>query len=145
MIGRRRKVPVRGKRRSVSEVPRLRVLITEDNRDSADSLKALLDALGYDGHIAYDGETAVRSAAALRPDVIIMDIGLPGMDGYEAARQIRAQNPAARLTIVALTGWGQHADRLKSADAGIDHHLLKPLDLTVLRQILDSLPPPAAR
>jgi DNA-binding response OmpR family regulator len=136
---------VRGKRRSVSDVPRLRILVTEDNRDSADSLKALLDALGYDGHIAYDGETAVHSAAVLRPDVIIMDIGLPGISGYEAARQIRAQKPDAPLTIVALTGWGQRADRLRSADAGIDHHLVKPLDLAALRQILDSLPPRAAR
>jgi len=145
MIGRRRKVPVRGKRRAVSEVPPLRILIAEDNRDSADSLKTLLEALRYESHVVYDGETAVRSAATLRPDVIVMDIGLPGISGYEAARQIRAQNLDGRLTIVALTGWGQHADRLRSAEAGIDHHLVKPLDLAALKQILDSLPPPDAR
>jgi CheY-like chemotaxis protein len=145
MIGRRRKTPVRGKPRPVSEVPLLRILIAEDNRDSADSLKALLEALRYDSHVVYDGETAVRSAATLRPDVIVMDIGLPGISGYEAARQIRAQNLDGRLTIVALTGWGQQADRQRSAEAGIDHHLVKPLDLAALKQILDSLPPPAAR
>jgi CheY-like chemotaxis protein len=129
----------------VSDVPPLRILIVEDNRDSADSLKALLEALRYDSHVVYDGETAVLSAPALRPDAIIMDIGLPGISGYEAARQIRAQNGAGRLTIVALTGWGQQADRLRSGEAGIDHHLVKPLDLAALRQILDSLPLPAAR
>jgi CheY-like chemotaxis protein len=137
--------PVRGKPRSVSEVPRLRVLIVEDNRDSADSLKALLEALGYDAHVVYDGETGVRSAASLRPDAIIMDIGLPVMSGYDAARQIRAQNPGSPLTIVALTGWGQNADRQRSADAGIDHHLVKPLDLGALQGILGSLSPRAAR
>jgi len=145
MIERRRKAPVRGKRRSVSEVPPLRILITEDNRDSADSLKTLLEALRYDAHVVYDGETAVQSAATLRPDVIVMDIGLPGISGYEAARQIRAQNPGGRLTIVALTGWGQQADRLRSAEAGIDHHLVKPLDLAALKQILDSLSSSATR
>jgi CheY-like chemotaxis protein len=129
----------------VSQSVALRILIAEDNRDSADSLKTLLEALGYETHVAYDGEAAVRAAAVLRPDVIIMDIGLPGMNGYDAARQIRAQHSGIRATIVALTGWGQHADRLKSAQAGMDHHLVKPLDLDALKQILDSLPPPAAR
>jgi CheY-like chemotaxis protein len=145
MIGRRRKVPVREKRRSVSEVSPLRILIVEDNRDSADSLKTLLEALRYDAHVVYDGETGVQSSATLRPDVIVMDIGLPGISGYEAARQIRARNPDGRPTIVALTGWGQHADRQQSAQAGIDHHLVKPLDLAALKQILDSLPQPATR
>jgi CheY-like chemotaxis protein len=129
----------------VSEAVRLRILVAEDNRDSADSLKALLDALGYDTHLAYDGESAVRAAATLRPDVIIMDIGLPGLNGYDAARRIRAQHPDMRVVIVALTGWGQRSDRLRSAEAGMDHHLVKPLDLAALKKILDSLPPPAAR
>ena len=119
----------------------MRILIAEDNRDSADSLKALLEALGYDAHIAYDGESAVRSAAELRPAVIVMDIGLPGINGYEASRQIRALKPALPALIVALTGWGQQSDRLRSAEAGIDHHLVKPLDLAALKQILDSVLP----
>ena len=117
---------------------RLRILIVEDIRDSAESLKTLLEALGYEAHIAYDGEAAVRAAASLRPDVILMDIGLPGLNGIDAARLIRAQNPDLRLLIVALTGWGQQADRQRSAAAGIDHHLVKPLDLAALRQILES-------
>lgn len=119
----------------------MRILIAEDNRDSADSLKALLEALGHEAHISYDGESAVRSAADLRPDVIVMDIGLPGINGYEATRQIRAMKPALPALIVALTGWGQQSDRLKSAQAGIDHHLVKPLDLAALKQILDSVLP----
>lgn len=123
----------------------MRILIAEDNRDSADSLKALLEALGHEAHISCDGESAVRSAAELRPDVIVMDIGLPGFNGYEAARQIRAIKPALAALIVALTGWGQHSDRMKSAEAGIDHHLVKPLDLAALKQILDSVPARAPR
>ncbi len=119
----------------------MRILIAEDNRDSADSLKALLETLGYEAHISNDGESAVRLAATLRPDVIVMDIGLPGINGYEAARQVRALKPELPALIVALTGWGQQSDRLRSAEAGIDHHLVKPLDLAALKQILDSVLP----
>jgi two-component system CheB/CheR fusion protein len=86
----------------------------------------------------------VRAAAAQRPDVILMDIGLPGLNGYDAAQQIRVQNPDMQVLIVALTGWGQESDRLRSAAAGIDHHLVKPLDLAALREILDSWRTPAA-
>ena len=107
-------------------------------------LKALLEALGYEAHIASDGEAAVRSAAALRPDVIIMDIGMPVLNGYAAARRIRAEHTGKQAVIVALTGWGQQSDRLRSAEAGIDHHLVKPLDLAALKQILDSVPARAA-
>lgn len=131
----------------MAEAVALRILIAEDNRDSAESLKTLLEALGYEVHIAYDGEAAVRAAAALRPDVILMDIGLPGLNGFEAARRIRAEradSPGMRVLIVALTGWGQEADRRRSAAAGIDHHLIKPLDLAALQKILDSLPTPGA-
>jgi CheY-like chemotaxis protein len=128
----------------VTESARLRILIAEDNRDAADSLKTLLEALGYHAQIAYDGESAVRIAAVWRPDAVIMDIGLPGISGYDAARQIRAQQPGGRMLIVALTGWGQETDRLQSAAVGIDHHLVKPLDLAVLRRILDSSAAPGA-
>jgi len=126
----------------VAEAAALRILIAEDNRDSAESLKTLLEAIGHEAHVAYDGEAAVRAAADLRPNVILMDIGLPGMNGFDAARQIRAQNPGMRVAIIALTGWGQESDRQHSAAAGIDHHLVKPLDLSALRRILDSLPMP---
>lgn len=115
----------------------LRILIVEDNRDTASSLKVLLDGLGYDARVVNDGESAVAAALALRPQVILMDIGMPGLSGYDAARMIRARCPDMRVRIVAVTGLGQQIDRLRSAEAGIDHHLVKPLDLAVLQPILD--------
>ena len=121
----------------MAESVNLRILIVEDNRDTASSLKMLLDGLGYDAHVVNDGESSVAAALALRPQVILMDIGMPGLSGYEAARMIRAQCPDMRVRIVAVTGLGQQIDRLRSAEAGIDHHIVKPLDLSVLQPILD--------
>jgi len=118
----------------------LRVLIAEDNTDTAGSLKMLLESFGYEVHVINDGESAVPAASALKPDVIIMDIGLPGLSGYDAARRIRARNPGMPVRIVALTGLDQLIDRQRSAEAGIDHHLVKPADPAVLQQILDSTP-----
>ena len=121
----------------MAESVNLRILIVEDNRDTASSLKMLLDGLGYDAHVVNDGESSVAAALALRPQVILMDIGMPGLSGYEAARMIRAQCPDMRVRIVAVTGLGHQIDRLRSAEAGIDHHIVKPLDLAVLQPILD--------
>lgn len=121
-----------------------RILIVEDNEDSALSLKMLLEALGYAVEVAHDGEEGVTAAIALRPDVILMDIGLPKMNGYEAARRIRKECPDRPMVIVALTGWGQEPDRRRSVEAGIDHHLVKPLDLAALKRILEPAQPPAA-
>ncbi len=121
-----------------------RILIVEDNQDSAMSLKMLLEVLGHVVDVVHDGEGAIDAAAAHRPDVILMDIGLPGLSGYDAARRIRKECRDAPMLIVALTGWGQEQDRQRSVDAGIDHHLVKPLDLDELRQILASAPPPGA-
>ena len=121
-----------------------RILIVEDNQDSAMSLKMLLEVLGHVVDVVHDGEGAIDAAAAQRPDVILMDIGLPGLSGYDAARRIRKECRNTPMLIVALTGWGQEQDRKRSVDAGIDHHLVKPLDLDKLRQILASAPPPGA-
>ena len=121
----------------MAESVNLRILIVEDNRDTASSLKMLLDGLGYDAHVVNDGESSVAAALALRPQVILMDIGMPGLSGYDAARMIRAQCPDMRVRIVAVTGLGHQIDRLRSAEAGIDHHIVKPLDLAVLQPILD--------
>lgn len=129
---------------SVTDAATLRILIAEDDQDSADSLKFLLKGLGYEAHVVKDGESAVRAASDLRPHVILMDIGLPGMSGYDAVRRIRAQSLDQRMRIVALTGLGQQIDRLRSAEAGIDHHMVKPLDLEVLQPILDSTWKPGA-
>jgi CheY-like chemotaxis protein len=114
-----------------------RILIVEDNEDSAMSLKMLLEALGYAVHMVHDGEAAVDASVEVGPDIILMDIGLPGINGYEAARRIRTDRPEASLMIVALTGWGQEPDRRKSQAAGINHHLVKPLDLAELKRILE--------
>jgi len=95
----------------VAEAVALRILVVEDNRDSADSLKALLEALGYRTQVVYDGKEAVRAAASTPPDVIIMDLGLPVLSGYEAAQQIRVQSAGAKPQIIALTGWGKESDR----------------------------------
>jgi len=116
---------------------RLRVLIAEDNRDSADSLKMLLELLGHEVRVAYDGEAALKMAIGQPPDVLFLDIGMPGMSGHQLARRLRAELPQARMRIVALTGWGHDTDRERSARAGIDHHLVKPPDLAVLKQMLD--------
>ena len=121
-----------------------RILIVEDNQDSALSLKMLLEVLGHVVDVVHDGEGAIDAAAAQRPDVILMDIGLPGLSGYDAARRIRKDCRSTPMLIVALTGWGQEEDRKRSVDAGIDHHLVKPLDLGKLRQILASAPPTGA-
>lgn len=123
--------------RAASAVSNLqRILIVEDNHDSALSLKMLLEVLGHEVDVVHDGEAAVSLAADRQPEVVLMDIGLPRMNGYEAARRIRSDCQGRSLVIVALTGWGQQEDRRKSADAGIDHHLVKPLDLEKLMQIL---------
>lgn len=112
-----------------------RVLVADDNRDGAESLALLLKLMGHEVDIAYDGLEAVERAAAFRPEIILLDIGMPGLDGYEAARRIRAQRQTG-LTLVALTGWGQEKYRRLSEEAGFDRHLVKPVDLAVLTELL---------
>ena len=119
----------------VSTVPR-RILVVDDNRDSADSLAMLLKLTGHDVHTAHDGLEAVEAAATLQPDVILLDIGMPRLNGYEAARRIREQQRHKGLTLVALTGWGQEEDRRRSEEAGFDSHLVKPVDLAALTKLL---------
>ena len=121
-----------------------RILIVEDNEDSALSLKLLLEAMGYAVGVVHDGEGAVAAASSERPDVILMDVGLPRMNGYDAARQIRRECRDRKILIIALTGWGKESDRRQSADAGIDHHLVKPLDLGQLRELLEPGSPSVA-
>jgi len=119
--------------------PSLRVLVVDDNRDAADMLKTLLQLSGHEVHAVYDGEAAVEATASLAPDVILLDIGLPKLNGYEAARHIRAQQGNRKLVIVALTGGGQEADRRRSADAGFDAHWVKPVDDQTLERFLADL------
>jgi PAS domain S-box-containing protein len=113
----------------------LRVLVADDNRDAADSLQRLLALSGHDVRVAYDGDSAVSVGEEFRPRVAILDIGMPGKDGYEAARALRSRH-GDEVTLVALTGWGQEADRRRATDAGFDHHLTKPVDPNALYQLL---------
>src|SRR4029453_1846719 len=118
----------------------LRILIVDDNRDSAEMVATLLKFTGHETFTANDGLAAGEAAATLDPDVIFLDIGLPGLNGYEAARRIRAQQGEKRRPrLVALTGWGQDEDRRRSEEAGFDAHVVKPVDDAVLRRLLAEL------
>lgn len=116
-----------------------RVLIVDDNRDAADSLGVLLKILGADAHVVYSGAQALAAIPTLRPDVVLLDIGMPGMNGFEVARQIRAHGDFKGLTLIALTGWGKEEDHRRSQEAGFDFHLTKPPDFVALKALLNSL------
>ena len=125
---------------------RRRVLIVDDNRDAADSLAALVGLAGHDVRVVHDGPAALTVAEAFRPEVVLLDIGLPGMSGYEVARRLRGLPPTAGAVLAALTGYGQDEDRRQSREAGIDHHLVKPPDPDALRRLLSAPDPsPVAR
>ena len=120
----------------------LRILVVDDNHDSADMLAILLKFSGHETHTAHDGIAAVEEADRLDPDVIVLDIGLPRLNGYEAARRIRdRKGQNGRPLLVALTGWGQEEDRDRSREAGFDAHLVKPVDEAALRRLLAGLVP----
>jgi CheY-like chemotaxis protein len=115
------------------------VLVVDDNRDAAQSLGMLLKVLGADVRTVFSGAEALTAIANRRPDVVLLDLGMPGMDGYEVARRIREQPELASVTLIALTGWGQDEDRERTETAGFDHHLTKPADLGMLETLLVSL------
>ncbi|MDB5747246.1 MAG: hybrid sensor histidine kinase/response regulator [Massilia sp.] len=114
----------------------LDILIVDDNADAADTLSLFLSTVGHRLRVAYEGHSALALAAQAPPDVLLLDIGLPDMDGYELARQMRGLPQTAGATLVALTGYGQPADRERSAAAGFNHHLTKPVDVTALMGLL---------
>lgn len=115
---------------------RLRVLIADDNVDAAESLADLLTDMGNEIRVAHDGAEAVKEASAFRPDVLLLDIGMPNLNGYDVARKIREQPWARRALLVAVTGWGQPEDRRRSAEAGFDHHLVKPIEIDAIEKVL---------
>jgi signal transduction histidine kinase len=117
-----------------------RILVADDNHDSLETLAQLLQLRGHEIHKAVDGVQALEAANRVKPDLVLLDIGMPGMDGYEVARRIRLQSWGRRATLVALTGWGQESDRRRSREAGFDSHCIKPLDLDGLLSLLASLP-----
>ncbi|HSO00529.1 MAG TPA: ATP-binding protein, partial [Candidatus Nanopelagicales bacterium] len=117
----------------------LQVLVVDDNLDAAESLEAMLHDLGHAVTLAHDGPTALATAAASAPDLILLDIGLPGMDGYEVVRRLRAQPAFTGTRIVAVSGYGQAEDLRRSAEAGFDQHLIKPANARVLAEIAASV------
>ncbi|MDP3231551.1 MAG: PAS domain S-box protein [Myxococcales bacterium] len=116
-----------------------RILVVDDNVDAADMLREVLELLGNEVRAANDGEAGIAMAAQFLPDVMVMDIGMPNLSGYEAARRIREYPWGQGIVLIALTGWGREDDRKKSSAAGFDHHLVKPLDVGVLRKLLAEL------
>jgi CheY-like chemotaxis protein len=115
-----------------------RILVVDDNHDAADSLCDLLRLHHYESHAVYDGFEALQRAGSFCPDVIVLDIAMPGIDGYEVARRLRALPSFQEALLVAVTGFGQKLDRVLSVLAGIDYHLVKPLDAEVLFKLIKS-------
>ena len=126
---------------TLPQVPRQRVLVVDDNRDAAETLRKLLQLLGVEAHAVNDGASALQLLSEYRPSVILLDIGMPGMDGFEVARRIREDPAGIDTLLVALTGWGQPTDRHRTEQAGFDHHLLKPASIDSLASILLPLSP----
>jgi len=140
LLGAPESPPVAAPHLEAASLIRRRVLIVDDNRDAAEWLATLLSLSGHETHVALDGEQAVKAAERLLPDAILLDIGLPRVDGYEVCRRIRQQPWGRDLMIVALTGWGQEEDRQKSREAGFNTHLVKPVHDDVILSLLASLP-----
>ena len=111
----------------------------DDNKDSANSLAMMLKLMGHETRTAYDGLEAVEAAAAFRPDVVLLDIGLPKLNGYDACRRIREQPWGEGMVLIALTGWGQEEDKCRSKEAGFNFHMVKPVDPAALEKLLAGL------
>jgi CheY-like chemotaxis protein/nitrogen-specific signal transduction histidine kinase len=121
-----------------------RVLLVDDNRDTAVSLATVLKASGYEVRVAYDGEEGIATAERFRPQIVLLDISLPKLNGYAVARRLRAQPGGKEMVLIATTGWGQDDDRRRSFEAGFDHHMVKPIDPVALQNLLiESAPAPA--
>ena len=133
------RAPVAAPQASAAADVGLRVLVVDDNIDAADTLSALLEMSSHVTRVANDGHQAIAMAAEFQPQVVFLDIGLPGMDGYEVARRLRVTPGVERAILVALTGWGTREDRERSSQAGFDHHLTKPADMNTVEALLERL------
>jgi CheY-like chemotaxis protein len=122
-----------------TQAPR-RVLLVDDNRDSVETLSMLLRIKGHDAQIAQSGEEAMAAADQYQPHLVVLDLSLPGMDGYEVARQLRRRPYGANLVLVALTGWSGREVQARAAEAGFDFHLLKPVEWPELEEVLEAAP-----
>jgi two-component system, sensor histidine kinase len=132
----RERAAARGRTDVPRQFPPTRVLIVDDNQDAADTLAALLTALGVSVSAAYNGRAALEALDSFHADAVLLDLGMPEMDGYEVARRIRATSRHDDVLLIALTGWGQECDHARSHAAGFDHHLVKPPDVNTLRRLL---------
>lgn len=126
----------------VTQTPprRFKILVVDDNHDSALSLAMMLSIMGHDTRTAHDGESAVSSAETFQPDVVLLDIGLPKLNGYEVAQRIREQPWGTSMYLIAVTGWGQDEDRQRSSEVGLNLHMVKPVEPSALEKLLASLP-----
>jgi CheY-like chemotaxis protein len=122
-----------------------RILVVDDNEDAADSLAMVLANSGHQTRTANDGVESLRAAADFWPDVVVLDIGLPKLNGYEAARQIRQQPWGKRMVLIAVTGWGQQEDKHRALEAGFNHHLTKPVEAETLERLLAQMKPTRQR
>jgi CheY-like chemotaxis protein len=136
---RSRRVQPAEKTKTSPVLDRRRVLVVDDNCDAANSFGTLLQLLGAEVNVVYNGPDALKMLDEQQPTVVFLDLGMPGMDGYEVARRIRQASKSRPVTLIALTGWGQEADRSRSQAAGFDYHLIKPADIGVLETLLVSL------
>jgi CheY-like chemotaxis protein len=116
-----------------------RILVVDDNHDSALSLAMLLSIMGHDTRTAHDGESAVATAESFLPDVVLLDIGLPKLNGYEVAQRIREQAWGKSMFLIAVTGWGQEEDRQRSEEVGLNVHMVKPVEADALEKLLAEL------
>jgi CheY-like chemotaxis protein/two-component sensor histidine kinase len=135
--------PAAGASQKRSEVPGAathRILVVDDNRDSAETMAMLLQIGGHTVHVAFDGPSALPAVREFQPEVVLLDLGLPGLTGYEVAKKVQEMELTLRPLLVAMTGYGQQGDRQRTRAAGFDHHLVKPVDLEMLQQILRSVP-----
>lgn len=122
---------------------RFRILVVDDNHDSALSLAMMLSIMGHDTRTTHDGESAVATAESFLPDVVLLDIGLPKLNGYEVAQRIRESQWGASMFLIAVTGWGQDEDRQRSSEVGLNVHMVKPVEPAALEKLLAELRPAA--
>ena len=125
-----------------SPPPPRRILVADDNADAAESLAQVLRMMGNEVRTVADGIEVIEQAPGFDPDIVMLDIGMPRLNGYEACRRLREQEGGGELVIIAVTGWGQDEDRARSREAGFDLHLTKPVDPLGVEALLASLPPP---
>ena len=118
---------------------RFKILVVDDNHDSALSLAMMLSIMGHETRTAHDGESAVVSAETFRPEVVLLDIGLPKLNGYEVAQRIREQSWGTSMYLIAVTGWGQDEDRQRSSEVGLNLHMVKPVEPSALEKVLAGL------